>query len=297
MANSSAGTILGHVWTILRTYGGGTDIPALQQEFLFTLLTQAVYEYERAFRRSGSEPIVFMKQTGFTLVADTQINQASVTTDDVSFVVDSSNDFELTDGAGVIWDESMSNVFNYTTNTIATETFSGVTNISFDHDEDDIVQRLYKLPTNFKTFRPANEYGDGVQVSGVPYYFMEGPPNTGFFSLYDDGTNKFLWLPRGVTGKAAVLYEKTSTVIDSTDDIIDVPPSHEFFLAWRMIQVASIPKEGAQPTQLYTVARSEGNKILKDILRDKDVGKYVRVRKFSLLRPTRDASFYQSVPR
>lgn len=268
---------------------------------MLKLLSQANMEWLRANRRGGGAgPLSFLRETGFDLVSDTTINQvADVESDDVSFVVDDSTDFNTSDsdltGAGIIWDDQMPDVFNFTSN--AANTFSGVTGLAFTHENDDIVQKLYKLTTNFKTFRPSEEYGDGCQVNGVPYRFMQGPPLPLHFSMYDDGTNKFLWLPRGVTGSASILYEKKSAIINSSDDTVDVEEDYEFFLVWRIVQIATVPKEGAEPSQLYILAKGEANKILKEALQDKRIGAYAKVRQFVTLGRYRDPSLTQRVPR
>lgn len=294
---STAETLLGHAWNFLRTDGNSTDIPALQEAFMLTLLSQANMEWARAHRRGGgAEPLVFLRETGFDLIADTAIADTTTTVGDTEFVVDKSDDFDASDGALVVWDANMPDICQYTTNTVATETFSGVTGLAFVHEDGDTVQSLYKLPTTFNKFRPSDGYGDGVLLNGNPLRFMQGPPEAGYFSMYDDGTSKWLWLQRAATGSASVLFEKKSATINSTDDIVDVPEESEFFLVWRVVQMASIPKEG-QPTQLYLTAKSEANKILQESLTDRNVGKIVRVRQFLPYRPQRDASFFTHVAR
>lgn len=294
---STAETILGHAWNLLRTDGSSTDIPALQEAFMLTLLSQANMEWVRAHRRGGgAQPLVFLRETGFDLIADTNLAEAT-TVDDTEFVTDDSDDFDASDGALVVWDANMPDICQYTTNTVATETFSGVTGLAFAHEDGDTVQALYKLPTTFSRFRPSDGYGDGVLLNGNPLRFMQGPPEAGYFSMYDDGTNKWLWLQRGATGSASVLFEKKSAIIDSTDDTVDVPEESEFFLVWRVVQIATVPKEGGVPSQLYLLAKTEANKILQDSLMDRNVGKIVRVRQFLPYRPQRDASFFTHVER
>ncbi len=295
MANSPASSILNSAWSILRTSGSSTDIPALQESFMLTLCNQANAEWLRAFRRGGGTgPLSSLAETGFNLVADTSATLA-VSQGATSFTVGSITGWDTSNGAGVMWNNFMPDQFFYIS--AAALTFSGVTNISFDHNASDVVQFLYKLPTNMKTPRNADAYGDGVQYNGIPLRFREGPPTYGYFTIIDNGTNKWLWLPRNSTGKISILYEKNSTTIASTADLVDVPPENEFFLVWRIVQYASIPKAGGMPTALFATAKQQADTMLRDALADKDIGSSVRVRPFRLIKPYRDPSLWIPVPR
>jgi hypothetical protein len=288
--------VLGYAWNILRTDGSSTDVPALRESFMLTLLSNANLEWLRAHRRGGGAlPLAFLRETGFDLVSDTTLNAAS-TTASTTLTLTSSDDFE-TSGVGVIWDDNMPDVFPWTGNDESTEILSGISGLAWAHESGDRVQTMYQLPSNFKTFRPNDEYGDGVRINRNPVLFMQGPPSVGHFSMYDDGTNKHLWLPQGTTGQASVFYEKTSSTIDSTDDTVDVPSEYDLFLAWRIVQTAVIPKEGSIPSQLYLIAKTEANRLLKESLQDRNIGRHVRVRQFSPYRAAYDPSLLVRVPR
>ncbi len=296
MANSTAGTISGYIWNLLREQGDTTDIPALQESFILTLISQANIEYLKAHRRGGgTAPIVLMRDGGFDLVADTALAVAT-TTETTDFTVDDSSSYDTTNGAFVIWDENLPDVGFYTTNDAATA-LSGVTDLDFAHEIDDVYQALYKLPTNFSHFIPTEGYGDGMRVNGRPLRFTKGIPRPGYFTYRGDGTNKFVWYIRGLTGSASFIYQKSSATIDSSDDVVDVEPDYEFFLVWRSVQMALIPKEG-DVSNLYVQARDEANRLLLESLRDRNVGKHIRPRPFRI--PDNrlyDASLNQHVPR
>ncbi len=296
MANSIANSILESAWALLRTNGSTTDIPALQEESMLKWLSKANMDWMTAFKRGGgSGPLGFLRETGFILAEDTAIDDVNgITSASNSITVDSQS-FPDEAGAAIVWDEDLFDIFYYTSQTPTL--FSGVTELAFDHDDDDVVQALYKLPATFKEFRAADGYGDGVKIGRFPYFYMEGPPTTGYFSKYDDGTDNYLWLPQGLTGKASVLFNKKSATIDTIDDTVDVPVEHEFFLVWRVIQMATIPKEGAQPSDLYVLAKNEASTILKDALNDKSIRPGVKVRSFRLLGRSIDPSLNQRVPR
>lgn len=281
-SNPTAETIIGLARNILRQ-DADSDTPTVQDSFMLPALSDGNMKWARAFYGSGAPPILFQRDTGFDLADDTHLNGA-ITTASTSVIVDSSDDFDTTDGAFVVWDDAMADVIFYTTNTVASETFSGVTNIGFAHEDDDAVQKLYKLPTNFGTFRMSPDHGDGVQLNGIPLFYRGGPPDPGFFSTVTDGTNTFLWLPRNSTGSASVWYNKTSATIDSVDDTVDVPDEFKFFLVWHLVAYAYIGR--ADEVNLMLYAQNESNKILQEALRVRNTGRKIRTR--PLGRPYRD---------
>lgn len=271
MANPSASTIIGTARTLIRAESG-TDIPALQDSFLFTVLTDIDFEVRRAFRVSGGNtPSAIARETGYTLITDTTLEE-DITTAATDFDVTSASSFP-TSGALVIWDNDMFDIVYFTGK--SSNNFTGVTGIGFSHEDNDGVQALYALPSNFAQFRRSEEYGDGVQLNGAPLRFMEGPPNPGYFSLVDDGTTKYLWLYRGASGDASVLYDKTSDAIDSSEDLISYGPEWIFFYAWRCIELGAF---GRGDYELMQLAKQKADEIKLSLLKDRNVGRLVRVR-------------------
>lgn len=274
MLNSPLSTLIPHAWKLLRTEGEGSDLEAMREDFIMTLFTQANMEYLEAMKDGGTGPIALIREAGFTILANTAINEAGgVATTDTEFTVDESADADATDGAFVIWDSDMPDVGFYAAN--ASDTLSGVSGLGFDHDDNDVLQWLYKLPANFGNFRAADGYGDGVQVNGRGYRFVEGTPGPGQFTSRTDGTNTFLWLPKGLSGKAAVNYEKSSATLDSLDDTVDAPPEDEFFLVWRVVDLALFPKK---ESELRAEAKIEWRKKLRAAVKRKNVSRQIRVR-------------------
>ena len=260
----------------MRKDGGTTDVPALQESFMLTLLSNANLEWINQFRLGGGNaPLSFLRETGFDLITDTALAEAT-TTATTDFDVDLSTSFPAS-GAGIIWDDDMPDIFNYTGN--AANNLTGVTGLAFAHEDGDEVQALYPLPSSFYKFRSSTSHGDGVQLDGIPLSFMSGIPEKGYFSLYDDGTNKYLWLPED-SGSASVLFDKAGATIDDIADTTDVPDESIFFLVWRIVQNASIPSEG-QPTSLYATAKNEANEILFKALRNRNISKRIHVRPLS----------------
>lgn len=279
----------------MRTNGSSTDLPALQDTHIYALIDMANREYLRAFRRgAGSEPLTSSQDTGFSLVTDTTLNAAVATTDTKISLTDTTN-ASSTGGCIVIWENNMTPDVIFYTGKTATQ-LTGVTGIGFSHLTAMPVQFLYQLPTDFYTFRPAELYGDGVQLNDIPMRFREGPPYFGYFSMIDTGTNRYLWLYRGSSGKCSVLYEKVATTIASSGDTVDVPVDFEWFLIWKVIQYACLPKGDA--SELYQVAQKEAGRILRDALMLKDIGKYARGRQFPRLRRRQyDPALFLSFPR
>lgn len=277
MASPTAESIIGLARDILREESG-SDVPVVGDSFMLTALSDGNLKWARAHNKGN--PIVFQRETGFDLVADTALAE-NITTSTTDFDVDSGAN--LYDAASIIvWDDNMPDFVSYTGK--SSNNLMGVTGIGFAHEDGDIVQKIYVLPSNFASFRESPTYGDGVLLNGIPLKYMNGVPVPGYFSLYDDGTNKYLVLPRGSTGSASVLYNKNSTTIDSTDDTVDVPDEYKFFLVWHLVSYAYIGREGDAGKMLF--AQNESNKLLQEALRNRNTGKKIRTRPMG--RVTRD---------
>ncbi len=278
MANPTAENIIENVRKIIRGEAG-SDAPVVQNEFLYEAIMDGQNKWSDAFQQGGEDQISSQRETGFDLVADTTLDEASgITSTDTEFTVTDNLSYDATDGALLIWDDNMPDFVNYTTYTSGTKTFSGVTGIGFNHEDDDALQKLYKLPTNFGSFRESVNWGDGVQVMGIPYKFINGIPVPGFFSLYDDGTNKFLVLPRGLTGTASVLFNAAYNTIDSSEDIVGVPETAKFFLVYHCVAMCYLGRDDDANKMLFAQQQSE--MILSRVLRNRNTGKKIRTRSF-----------------
>lgn len=296
--NSTLDTIATYIYDILRTNGATTDLPALQPAFVYRLISNANNEYLRAHRKNGgSEPIAQFKDAGFTLSSETVIS-SDITTASTSIAVDDLSKFD-TSGAFCIWDNNMPDIGFYTGVTAGVGdagTLTGVTDIGFNHSADCAIHKLYKLPSDFRTFRPSDSYGDGIRFNGIPMRYAEGLPLLGYFSMKENGDDKYLWMPRFASGKISVNYEKEPASLTQPTDTIDVPPEFEMFCVWRVVQILCIPKGDAD--QLYQIASAEAAKELKDSLMNRNISKYARVKQFNRLRRRPfDFTLYVSQPR
>ena len=272
MANPSAETIIGLARDLIRAEGG-SDIPAVGTTFLLKVITDVDREVFRAHRRGGGNPpSLVAREDGNDLASETAINDSDgITTSDTTITVDSTTGYDSA-GAAVIWNGDKFDIFFYTG--ITATSFTGVTGLAFSHDDNEAIQPLYALPSNFGSFRRSDEYGDGVMVSD-PLYYREGPPTSGHFSIVDDGTTKYLWLYRDASGEASYIYNKKTDTLDSIDDTISFPADWQFFYAWRCIELGVF---GRGDYNLMALAKQKGDSIKLDLLKDRNVGRRVRVR-------------------
>jgi hypothetical protein len=290
---TSATDIISYARNLLRT-GSDSDVPVIGDEFMLKALSDANMEWTRAFRRGGgTEPIVFQRESGIDLVADTTLS-ADLSTSDTSASLTSIATNAPATSYVIVWDDEMPDIIGYPSFT--SNTLNGITAPTFAHESGDAVQFLYPLSSTFSSFKGTSLYGDGVRLNGVALRYMEGFPDPGYFSLFDDGTgispDKFLILPRNSTGSASILYHKASATIDSMDDTVDVPPEFDFFLIWRLVQFGHAGK--GDDDAKYLRAKSEANRILQEALTDRNVGKFVRARPIRSHNPRYyDPSFYR----
>jgi hypothetical protein len=275
MASPAGSTIIDLARGLIREELG-SDVPSVSDAFMLSFISDADKELLRAFRKGGGNtPSASARETGYTLASDTAINDvAGITSASVTITVDSTTGFAVS-GTAVIWDGEAFDIFSYTG--ITATSFTGVTGIAFDHEDNTEIQAVYVLPTNFKAFRRTEDYGDGVLLNSAPLTYMEAPPNAGRFSIVDDGTNKYLWLYRGASGEASVYYDKTSPTIDTIDDTVSFDEEYTYFYVWRCIEMSLF---GRGDYAIIGLAKQKGDAIKLDALKDRNIGRRLRVRQF-----------------
>jgi len=273
MPNPSGETIIGIARDLIREETG-SDVPAMSNSFMLKVIANTDKKVLRAYRRGGGNtPVERALEGGGECIADTQVNDAAgVTAAATSATVDDASDFEST-GAVAFWTKGSPDVAFYTGTTATT--FTGLSGLGFAKLDNDAVQALYELPSNFGQFRRSEEYGDGVQLNGEPLFYMEGAPTEGHFSTRSDGTTKYLWLPKGSGGTFAYLFDRDSNTIDSTDDLISVPDDWQFVYAWRCIEMGLF---GRGDYELIALAKQRADEEQLDILKDRNVGRRLRIR-------------------
>ncbi len=249
-------------------------IPGLESTNLLSVLNSAVVEYFASFEKSGEPSSLLQRETGFTLVSDTAVNNAAgVASGATSIIGDSFASFGSS-GAIAIWDNDRPDYAEFGANNLTT-TLSTVTGVSFAHEDDDTISLLYALPAAFDGFRSGEGYEDGVSVDGIPYYFTSGDPYSYKFAIYDNGTTKYLHFPRGLSGDAFIRYNVTPTVVDGESDNVDIPVKDDDFAMFRVIQYAALKLER---TDLYQFATQGALDVLHSAHVRKNISKRPRVR-------------------
>lgn len=271
---SLASTILDRAERALDFDRTSVGIPGLESTHLLTVLNAAVKEYFASFEKSGEPSSILRKETGYTLVTDTAVNNASGVASGATSII--GDDFSGFGSSGVIalWDNDRPDYAEFGANNLTT-TLSSVTGVSFAHEDNDPISLLYALPADFDGFRSEEGYEDGISVDGRPFYFTTGNPQGRKFTIYDNGTTKYLHFPQGLTGDVFVRYNSVPTVMDGEGDTIPIPVKDEDFALWRVIQYAA-PK--LERLDMYDIATKNAYDILHGAHVRRNIGKRPRLR-------------------
>lgn len=246
-------------------------LAGLETAMLLRVIDKANREYYNKFQIGGGEPRSDRTaETGGTIYADTTLNGA-VTSASTSIILDSVTGY-ATSGAGVIWDNTEPDFVEYTG--ISTLTLTGATGIGYNHEDEDAFSVLYALPSNFESFRSTADSPDGVSINGAPYTFVTGIPSGDHFSIYDNGTTKYLFFPRGTTGDYSIRYNKGATSITATSTTIDVPIEDEEFVIYRLVE--HINRVLNVDYNKVVEARQIANKVILDGMKRRNVGKRLK---------------------
>lgn len=271
MANSAASQIIGYIENITKIDSSSIGIGGLEPTMLLNVIDKANREYYNKFILGGGEPkLDRTAETGGTIYADTTLDGA-LTTASTSIILDSVTGY-ATSGAGVVWDNDSPDFVEYTA--ISTLTLTGVTGIDYAHEDADAFSVLYALPSNFESFRSSHDSLDGVEVDGVPYRYTSGIPHGAQFSLYDNGTTKYIFFPRGLTGEWFARYNKGATAITTTASVIDVPIADEDFVVYRGVEHVYRVLNVDQNKVIE--ANQMANKIILDSLKRRNIGKRLK---------------------
>lgn len=266
---STAGTIITRIENKVGFDRSLIGIAGLEETELLRVIDRANREYLEAFGMGGGEfPKIKKREKGYSLVSTTNLAE-DITTATTDFDVDDGDNLE-TSGALIIWDSDSPDTVEYTGK--ATDNITGVTGIDWSHSDDDQVQKLYLLPTDYHSPRGTDENPDGVWVENVPYRYITDIPAGNEYTIVELATAKYLWFPVGLTGNALVYYNATGTTIDDTADTVDVPEVWEDFLMYRgveHVQEVMGLDSGA--------AREKANMKLRQALRARNYGKFVKI--------------------
>lgn len=268
---ATASTLITRATNITKIDKDTIGIPGLEDTQLLSIVDMANRQYVNKFRLGGGEPLPSQaSETGGTLTATTTLS-ANVTTATTEVTVASAANAESGGGAAIIWDQDIPDVIEYGSSDQST-TLSTVTGIAFSHESGDEVQFIPALPSNFASFRSTHDSPDGVLVEGSAYTFTSDlDVNDGNFSIYDNGTTKYIVFPRGLTGDYFVRYNRTSTTIDELTDSVDTPLDDEYFIVYRLVE--HINRVLGLDTQ---EPRALADKILRDGLKRRNTGKRIK---------------------
>lgn len=270
---TAASTIITRIEGLLGFDSDTIGLPGLEATQLLSLINIAHSEYFETFRKGGGEPPMYMRtEAGGTLASNTALNGA-ITTSDTSIAVDDGTNAGSSGGAIVVWDNDTPDIIFYTGK--SSNTLTGVTDIDFAHEDDDAVQLLATLPSDFGDLRQGEGYGDGVNLNGTDYTYTSGTPDGTQFAVIDDGSTQYLWFPDGASGDYHVYYNKRPTTIDGTTDNIDIPdymPKDQWFPVYRVAQRIA-PLLDKDPS-LYQI---EADRILGQALKSRYIGKRPRL--------------------
>lgn len=268
---STASQIITDVEGIAKIMTSSIGLAGLESTMLLRIIDKANREYYNKFQIGGGEPKSDRTaETGGTIYAGTTLNGA-LTTASTSIILDSVTGY-ATSGAGAVWDDSEPDFVEYTG--ISTLTLTGVTGIGYSHDDEDAFSVLYALPSNFESFRSTQDSPDGVKVDGIPYTFVTGIPEGDHFSIYDNGTTKYMFFPKGLTGKYSIKYNKGATSITATTTTIDVPVEDEDFVIYRVVEHV-YRVLNVDPNKVME-AKQLANKCILDALKRRNVGKRLK---------------------
>jgi len=254
-----------------------SDVPVVSDSFLYEAIMDAQGKWEDAFNTGGENEPRDVVPYGFDIASDTTLDGA-VSADATTFTLTANNSSASTNSAMLLWNDNNPYFVSYTAYDSSTKIVTGASNIVIGFDDDDDVQRLYKLPSNFQSFRESPLYGDGVRVNGAPYRYVDTVPYSGgYFSKFEDSNGVYIVLPKGLTGTMAVLYNKAYTTINSSDDVISVPDKYKFFVVYHVVGMCFLDIDPKRSTQF----EKKAYEILDRALQTRNTNKKIRTRPFN----------------
>lgn len=273
MANSTANTIMGLAYGLAKVDSTTISTPALQTTQMLQWLNDANAEYRELFRISGEPSEAMKREESFTLSSSTTLVD-DTGEGDVSITLTSSTILENS-GAFVIWDNEQIDIAEFTDNDSGSGILTGVSGLDWNHSADDVVEKIYALPSDFDDFRATEESPHGVLVGSVPYMQTSAVPTGTEFNVYDNGTTKYLVFPKNSSGKVYVAYNRASTTIDETGDVVDVPVKHQSFLVYRLVAHIKRVQREYDSAQLYDKMANDAVYLAQ---RTKNTHKIIRTR-------------------
>lgn len=225
--------------------------------------------------------------TNITIVAPDQLNGA-LTTASTSVILDSATNFDDAGKIIIYSNESSWDVVSYTGK--SSNTLTGATGIASAKLDNDVVSKLYAVPSDFGKIRSLtfnkslyrliesepDFYNQTITVGDTVVYLGTTPfPDQNTVTIIDD----YFWFPKNHDDGIAVLqYWKAPTNLDTGTDstslttLIDLPPEYEDYIKYRNL-TRLLRIMGRDATDIYE-AEAEAISILQSAMKT-DVKKAV----------------------
>lgn len=265
---STAADIIGIAEGITKVDSSSIGLAGLESSALLKIIDKANREYFNKELLGGGENKLLQSEAGGDLIDETALAE-DITSSTTDFDVDDASDFPSS-GALAIWDNGLDTV-EYTSK--SSNNLTGVTGIGASHEDGDVVSKLYALPTNFASFRSTDMSPEGVTVNGRPLLYVDGEPYAGRYSVYNNGTTKYLVFPQGTSGEYRVTYNRKPTDLTG-GGTLDVPVDDEDFVIYRLVEYIYMILGFADKVPY---ARQKADKTMLDALKRRNVGKRLRL--------------------
>lgn len=289
---SNIGTLIDFAQQRVKTDRATVGLPGIESTNLIYVADQADREFNDAFLIGGEGRPRVRGETGGTIPSTTNVNDSGdVAIGDTSITVDSIANATSGGGAGLIRDQNMIDIFEYTNG--SSTTITGVTGVSFPHEDDDEVQWLPALPSNFDSPRSSIESEDGMLVDDLPYRYTDGDPKAFEYSIYESSTGKYVIFPDGAAGDWILPYNKIGDTIDEESDSHTLPVKYEMFIVWRLVEHIYMTFDEEKFATQALLARRDADKILRRALKTRMIGRAVKIPRRRLPTPYSDPSLYR----
>jgi hypothetical protein len=274
VANKTVQDIYGMADDLLRQDGNSSGVPGLEETRTISWVDMLHRAFFDEFTNSGSNyPIYMRKHDGDTMVATSTV-AADFLAGASSFTIDSSTALG-TSGAGVIYKNYQFDIFTHSGN--SSGTVSGVSGVDFDHDEDEIVSKLYPLASDFGRMRvegTGETRHEGVRVNGLGYSQTPDMPSYRQYSLWQNPTDGawYLWLPYVTSGDILTVYDQKPTNLTATTSTIDIPTQYadHMYLVWGLV---ALFKQTLDDDYIATKERTEQLKYVSAALKRESTGR------------------------
>jgi hypothetical protein len=274
VANKTVADIYGMADDLLRQDGNSSGVPGLESTRTITWIDMLHRQYFDEFTNNGGNfPEYMRKHDGDTMVASTAL-AADVTSGAATFTIDSSSGLGTT-GAGVVYSNYQFDIFTHTGN--SSGTVSGVSGLDFDHDEDDIVSKLYALPSDFGRMRVEGSGAtrhEGVRVNGLGYSRVPDMPGYRQYALWQNPSDGvwYLWLPYVTSGDILTVYDQKPTSLTLTTSVIDIPTQYadHMYLVWGLV---ALFKQTLDDDYVATKERAEQMKYFTNAIKRQSSGR------------------------